>query len=184
MLTPKHLWSLIWASHAFSVLILFSANRFTVCLLIALGGYTSWHPHKVTWKEFDEDFISSGVKGKYTISSETATSIQGLTSWICSTNYLYVYVHWVSLLLMQSYMRQNSDLLLAHTALLVVTFAVTNPSLTERFPQFFRKSTQNSRLRSETWKALEQFYRQGEDDKFLILFSLAIPGFLLWKLRP
>ena len=84
---------------------------------------------------------------------------------------------------MQSFMRQTSDQLLAHTALLVLTLAVTNPPLTERFPQFFRKSTQNSRLRSETWKALEQFYKQGGDDKFLLLFSLAIPGFLLWKLR-
>jgi hypothetical protein len=38
-------------------------------------------------------------------------------------------------------------------------------------------------LRSETWKALEQFYRQGEDDKFWILFSLAIPCFLWWNMR-
>lgn len=29
--------------------------------------------------------------------------------------------------------------------------------------QIFRKSIQNSKLRSETWRALEQFYKQGDE---------------------
>lgn len=77
-------WGLIWISHIRSQL--WSCKTWyyiatwyvgVVIAWIVSEGYTSWHPHQVIWKEFDEDSMPSNVERGYIIDMNMLKACRG-----------------------------------------------------------------------------------------------------------